>query len=313
MESDRASIAAYLKIIGRGAQGARALNAEQARELMGLVLDHRVTDLEIGAFAVAMRVKGETLDELRGFLAAAQERCRAIQADRPVVLLPSYNGARKLPNLTPLLALRLAREGTAVLVHGTPVDASRVTTAQLFLAMGLSVVKDADEVPQAWARQEPAYLPIDALSPPLARLLAVRNTIGIRNSGHTVAKMLLPVRGARALRVVNHTHPEFGTLMAEFARHEHADMLLLRGTEGEPVADPRRTPKLEVVLGGEPQPALSQPLQDGTLTELPPLPASREIEPTVTYTRAALAGEAPMPAPIERQVQAILQALARIA
>jgi anthranilate phosphoribosyltransferase len=41
-------------------------------------------------------------------------------------VLPSYNGARKLPVLTPLLALLLAREGLPVLIHGTATESSRV-------------------------------------------------------------------------------------------------------------------------------------------------------------------------------------------
>lgn len=58
------SIATYIKEIGRGKEGARALTQEQAHDLMSQVLDGRVTDLEIGAFAIAMRIKGETTDEL---------------------------------------------------------------------------------------------------------------------------------------------------------------------------------------------------------------------------------------------------------
>ena len=38
-------------------------------------------------------------------------------------MLPSYNGARKLPNLTALLALLLAQQGIQVLVHGVDDDA----------------------------------------------------------------------------------------------------------------------------------------------------------------------------------------------
>jgi anthranilate phosphoribosyltransferase len=54
----------YIKEIGRGKDGARALNREQAADLFGQVLDGAVTDLEIGAFCIAMRVKGETPEEM---------------------------------------------------------------------------------------------------------------------------------------------------------------------------------------------------------------------------------------------------------
>jgi anthranilate phosphoribosyltransferase len=41
---------------------------EQAADLLGQVLRRKVTDLEIGAFCLAMRIKGETPEEMAGFL-----------------------------------------------------------------------------------------------------------------------------------------------------------------------------------------------------------------------------------------------------
>ena len=112
-------IAHYIKEIGRGKEGARSLDEPQAHDLMTQLLDGRLSDLEVGAFALAMRIKGETVTELAGFHRATQAFCRPLAASlrpaSPVVLLPSYNGARKLPNLTPLLALLLAQEGVPVL------------------------------------------------------------------------------------------------------------------------------------------------------------------------------------------------------
>jgi hypothetical protein len=58
-------IANYIKEIGRGKDGARALSREQATDLWGQLLDGSVTDLEVGAFCLAMRIKGETLDEIK--------------------------------------------------------------------------------------------------------------------------------------------------------------------------------------------------------------------------------------------------------
>ncbi|MEW6707880.1 MAG: DNA-binding protein YbiB [Pseudomonadota bacterium] len=307
------SIAQYIKEIGRGSEGARSLTAEQAYDLMSQVLDGRVTDLEIGAFAIGMRIKGETVDELTGFLEAVHERCMTLPSERPVVLLPSYNGARRLPNLTALLALRLAQQGAQVLVHGPGHDRARVSTAEIFHDLGLPLARSAHEVLQAWQRHEPAFMRTDVLCPPLARLLDVRWVVGLRNSGHTVAKMLNPCRGARALRVVNHTHPEFGELMAAFALQAHADMLLLRGTEGEPVADPRRAPRLQVVLAGQPRPELSAAAQEGVLTELPVLPRENDAATTALYIQSVLSGEKPMPAPLEQQAGTVLRALAVMA
>ncbi|UUX97633.1 DNA-binding protein YbiB [Aquabacterium sp. J223] len=306
------SIAHHIREIGRGAAGARSLDREQALDLMRQVLDRQVTDLEIGAFALAMRVKGESLDELIGFLDATHERCAPLpEAGAPVVLLPSYNGARRLPNLTPLLALRLAQEGLKVVVHGPLQDPARVTTADVFHSLGLAIARQVEEAEQAWSRQEPAFVRTDLMCPPLAALLDVRRVVGVRNSGHTVAKMLKPLAG-RALRVVNHTHPEFGELMRQYAAATHADMLLLRGTEGEPVADPRRQPRMDVVIGGLRREDLSLAPQEGVLAELPVLPRQHDATTTALYIQSVLSGEKPAPGPLEQQVQAIVAAVRAI-
>lgn len=60
-------IGKYIKEIGRGKDGARALTREQACDLWGQLLDGTVTDLEVGAFCLAMRIKGETPDEMATF------------------------------------------------------------------------------------------------------------------------------------------------------------------------------------------------------------------------------------------------------
>jgi anthranilate phosphoribosyltransferase len=307
------SIAPYIKVIGRGKDGARPLSAEQAHDLMSQVLDGQVTDLEVGAFCLAMRIKGEEVAELDGFVRATLSRCLPIpSAPSGVVILPSYNGARKLPNLTPLLALQLARQGVAVLVHGPRHDPTRVTTAQVFDALGLPAANDANEVQTAWQAGRPAFMDIATLCPPLAKLLDVRWTIGLRNPGHTVAKLLDPItpdQGPRTMRVVNHTHPEYAISLKAYLQHAHANALLMRGTEGEPVADPRRQPRFDVYIRGEHHEALSRAPIDGVLTELPELPNGFDAQTTARFIEAILSGKQPLPASIAAQVSCLRQSL----
>ncbi len=303
------SIAPYIKEIGRGKEGARSLGQPEAYDLMSQVLDGRVTDLEVGAFAMAMRIKGESTEELCGFIDAVQERCLPVHPAVPAVVLPSYNGARKLPNLTALLALLLAQDGTPVLVHGPAHDPGRVTTGDIFHDLGLPIARDSLDITHAWARREPVFIATEALCPPLARLLDVRWVIGLRNPGHTVAKLLDPTRGGAALRVVNYTHPEYGIALAAFLQQNKANAMLLRGTEGEPVADPRRLPKLELFLHGQSRPDLSVAAQEGVLTELPVLPRSFDAATTALYIQSVVSGEKPAPMPLSRQVDCIVNAL----
>lgn len=317
-------IAAYIKVIGRGKDGARPLTREQAHELMSQVLDGQVTDLEVGAFCLAMRIKGETPDELIGFLQATTERCidlRPALAHAPagVVLLPSYNGSRKLPNLTPLLAWSLARRGVRVLVHGPSEDPTRVTTAQVFRAAAWPQVRDAEGLAACWQAGQPAFIDIADLCAPMARLLAVRWTVGLRNPGHTIVKLLDPFAMTApvapdtpvvpTLRVINHTHPEYGESLAGFIQQSQADALLMRGTEGEPVADARRQPRFDVFLGGQRQDTLSRAPLEGALVTLPELPEGREADVTAQWIDVARQDPARVPASIEAQADCLALAL----
>lgn len=306
------SIASYIKVIGRGKDGARSLNAEQAHELFSAVLDKTASDLQIGAFLLAMRIKAETNDELLGFVQAAQERCLPIDLSGgkcPAVVLPSYNGARKLPNFTALLAALLAREGVPVLVHGPIKDPGRVTSAEVFTAMGLPLANSAADVHAAWATKQPAFMPIEVLSPAIDTLLKVRWEIGLRGPGHTVVKLMTPCTGGRSLRVVSYTHPEYGKGNAEYLQHAGVDGLLLRGTEGEPVADPRRQPKLDVFLAGQARDDLSVAPQEGVLATLPELPEGYAADTTARFIETILRGEQAAPAPLLKQLDCILKTL----
>lgn len=307
------SIAPYLREIGRGKDGARALSRAQATDLMAQLLDGQLSDLEKGGFALAMRIKGETPEELAGFMDAVQPRTLALQAPRPAVVLPSYNGARKLPNLTPLLAALLAREGVPVLVHGFAEDPARVTSAQIFQALGWPLATDAAQAQAAWQQGLPVFMPLDLLHPSLAGLLRLRQVLGLRNPGHTLAKLLPALPGA--LRVVNHTHPEYADSLSQFLALTEATALLMRGTEGEPVADARRLTALKCFVAGRLDEALSVPAQTGPLSQLPSLPAAIDAPSTADAIQAMLAGRLPVPEPLLQQRQCLLalrQALASV-
>lgn len=294
-------ISQYLKEIGRGKQGARSLSREQAADLFGQVLDGAVTDLEVGAFCIAMRIKGETAQEMCGFLDATAARTNAVPASaRPLVVLPSYNGARKLPVLTPLLALLLARGGRPVLIHGTATETARVSVEPVLQALGI--------VPLAVVRAikpgEAVFVATESLCPGLKRLLDARRVIGLRNSSHSLVKLMNPCAGP-AVIVGSYTHREYGESMAAVFEAMGSTALLLRGTEGEVVADARRLPQMDGFLRG--QRVTLQQGQKGTLTSLPELPREIDAQSTATYIRDVLEGRKPVPESLALQVEHILR------
>lgn len=296
----------YIKEIGRGPRGAKPLTREQAADLFGQVLDGTVSDLEIGAFCLAMRIKSETPEELAGFVDATQARLALFAASsRPLVVLPSYNGARKLPVLTPLLALLLAREGLPVLLHGMCTEARRVLASEVLQALDVAALTE----PQVIEPGHVAHIDTGNLHPGMARLLAARQVIGLRNPGHSVAKLINPCAGP-ALVVTSYTHPEYlDRLCATFGLLQ-AHALLSRGLEGEVAADPRRWPRYDGFVQGQHQ--LLEEQQAGTVNEVQGLPTEIDAISTAHYTRQVLQGHLPVPLGLQRQVEHILHLVTQI-
>lgn len=299
-------ISQYIKEIGRGSRGAKPLDRAQACDLFAQVLDGRVSDLEVGAFCLAMRIKGETPEEMAGFLDATQARLARFPAtERPLIVLPSYNGARRLPVLTPLLALLLAREGLPVLVHGAATESSRVLSSSVLAALDVQPLAAVRPI----AGGEAVFAPTELLCAGLKRLLDVRRVVGLRNPAHSVVKLMQPGLG-RAVIVASYTHPEYAQSMAATFELIGATALLSRGLEGESVADPRRTAQVDGFVSGR-RIAL-QEQQPGTLAEVPGLPQETDVASTADYTRRVLSGAVAPPEAIRRQVAQIID-IARLA
>ncbi|CAL60653.1 putative anthranilate phosphoribosyltransferase [Herminiimonas arsenicoxydans] len=299
----------FIKEIGRGVKGARSLSRDDANQLYAAMLDGRVSDLEMGGIMLAMRIKGESVDEIAGFIDAAEasfDQLPAPHGDYAPIVIPSYNGARQMPNLLPLLALLLAREGAPVFIHGVTRDPGRVTSAEILKELGYPVSHNAQQVAEQFARRAPVLMPIEDLAPRMSRLLAMRRILGVRNSTHTLVKIMQPF-ATPALRLTSYTHPEYLAMLTSYfttaAPAERGDAFLMRGTEGETVANAKRAQQISWMHDGECTILVQK--QEPT-DDLPPLPAERDAVTTARWIEAALRGEEPVPTSILEQVEQCL-------
>ena len=296
----------YIRELGRGSEGARDLLLDEARQLYGAMLDGGVPELELGAIAIALRLKGESVDEMVGFLDALNERHYAMQFPQGrlrTVVIPSYNGARKGVNLTPLLVLLLKRCGIPVLVHGLIEGYGRVTSAQVFREFGLMPCSSISQGQQMLDESGFAFVPLSAISPGLNNLLLLRSRLGLRNSAHSLVKMLDPFKG-RGMLLAAATHPDYLEMMREVLGVVGAYCLLFRGTEGEPYANPKRRPRIEYLHDGS-HDILFEAEHD-SLKMLPNLPESCDAKTTADWIRKVMAGEIALPSPIANQLACCL-------
>lgn len=300
-----------IKEIGRGKNHARDLDRETAFQLYQKMLAGEVGELELGGILIALRIKGEAEEEMLGFYQAMQQQVMRLQAPqgRPMpVVLPSYNGARKEANLTPLLALLLTRVGLPVVVHGVLDDSTRVTSAETFQALSLPWSPDAAHAQRRLDNGETVFIPVSALSAPLDLQLGLRWRMGVRNSAHTLAKLATPFGEQDVLRIASVSHPEYVGRVASFFRQIGARGLLMHGTEGEAYANPQRCPQIHYIVNGEQQVLLERPEQDPT----PELPAAKDAETTARWTERCLAGDVAIPLAIQRQIACCLLAAGEV-
>ncbi len=308
------SIQSYIREIGRGRDGAKALTREQAADLMGMILDDKVSELQLGAFCLAMRIKGETEQEMAGFLDAAQARLNyftAPPANNPAIVIPSYNGARRLPVLTPLLGILLAREGFAVLMHGSTTELTRVPSQDVLKELGFAKAVSTCELKPG----ELVFADTNLISPQLQRLLDVRSTIGLRNSAHSMVKLLQPVKHLtltlnltqdhqpKAFLITSYTHPEYATSMRKTLELMRGNAVLMRGCEGEAVADARRAPAYAVIRNGEL--AFERESEKGSVAPTELFSGELSAKSIAAYTSKMLSGLIPIPKPILDQIAII--------
>lgn len=311
-----------IKEIGRGKNHARDLDFDTARGLYTRMLDGEVPDLELGGILIALRIKGEGEAEMLGFYEAMQQQTMRLTppvAQPMPIVIPTYNGARKQANLTPLLAILLRKLGFPVVVHGVSEDPTRVVSETIFTLLGIEPVRHAGQAQARLEGRQPVYIPVGALCPPLEKQLALRWKMGVRNSAHTLAKLATPFEPAAALRLSSVSHPEYVPRVGKFFAAIGGRGLLMHGTEGEVYANPLRCPQINLIDAQGERVLYARQNETANVA----LPQAKDAETTARWIERCVAGVEPVPESIKIEMACCLvatgecdtleRALARIA
>ncbi|MBT0726998.1 DNA-binding protein YbiB [Rosenbergiella australiborealis] len=298
-----------IKEIGRGKLHARHLDQDNATFLYRAILADEVDDLSLGAILIALRIKGEGEEELLGFYRALEAFLPQWAGLTHTLIIPSYNGARRQANVTPLLALLLKKLGVKVFLHGIHHDLTRVTTAEILAAMGIFPAQDHQQAYQQIVDNGFTFMTIDKLCPPLAKQLDLRWHLGLRNSAHTLAKLISPFTADSGVRLTSVSHPEYLPKVTQFFLDIQAKALVSNGCEGEVYLNPLRPSAIQYVDN-----------EKNTITEIvsrglpaqTPLAENKEIATTVTWTQDVLDQKCPVPLPLREQIIGCLVACGRM-
>ena len=224
--------AQYVRIVGKGKNGARSLCYDEAYQAFSMILKNEVLDVQLGAFLMLLRVKEESVDELAGFVQATRDQLSFKKLDVDLDW-SSYAGKRKHYPWFILAALTLAKHGYNIVMHGASGHTmNRVYTEQVLTYLGYPICQNDAEVEQQLLQQHFAYIPLEVISPILADLIALRNVMGLRSPIHTLARLINPFNAKATLQAI--FHPAYrGSHQQAALRLGYKNSAVIKGEGGE--------------------------------------------------------------------------------
>ena len=186
-----------MQALGRGETLRRDLTREEAKDALDRILAGTVSPAQAGAFFIAQRVKGESRDEIRGFVDAVRARWLT-----PIVtsqeglldLAVPYDGKERTAQLAPAVALVLAACGQPVLLHGTEGVPTKegVTPAAVLSELGVVTCLAPEAAARVLDKTGMAYCDARAFMPAWLELMSLRREFGLRTVLNTVEKLINP-------------------------------------------------------------------------------------------------------------------------
>jgi len=178
----------------------RSLERAEARAAMGAVMDGEATPAQLAAFLVALRMRGETVDELTGFAQAMRERVVRVQAPAGTIDVVGTGGDRSgTINVSTGAALVAAAAGVPVAKHGNRAITSRAGSADVLEALGVRADHDADSAAAALRELGFAFLFAPFFHPAMRHAGPTRRELGIRTAFNLLGPLTNPAGATRAV------------------------------------------------------------------------------------------------------------------
>ncbi len=267
------TLAPLVRALGRGPGRSRNLDRKEAREAMAAILDGSAAPEAVGALLMLMRYRGETGDEIAGFVDAMRARLSG-WSDLPVTLdWPSYASGRSRGLPLFLLAARLvAMAGQRVLIHGWNSHQNPNADVRAHLGeAGIAAATTHDGAAKALETNGIVYVPLEAMDAALLRVLKLRDELGLRSPVNTALRAMNPAAAPACVQGVFHP-PYRGLQQDSAALLGEKNLMVIKGGGGEF----ERHPAKQILVYG---------LEEGAIHE-------QTVEPLMEETRR-LADEDP--------------------
>ena len=188
---------AWIRQVSEG----RDLQAEEAADAMTSIMDGQATDAQIAALLMALRMKGETVEEITAF--ARVMRARAVTVSLPgddlLDLCGTGGDGTGSINVSTLASLVVASEGVKVAKHGNRSLSSRCGSADLLEALGVRLDAPSAVLARCLEEAGMCFLFAPSLHPAMAHAAGARREMGVRTLFNLLGPLTNPAHVTRQL------------------------------------------------------------------------------------------------------------------
>ncbi len=217
---------------------------------MGLILDGDADPVQVGALLLLLRFRGETPEEMAGFVEAARERIVMPAGQAPDLDWPSYADRHRQQPWFVLTALLLAENGVRVMMHGIEGFAEGYApTRPVLTALGVHPSPSLAAAQQAMERGNFAYIGLESFCPALDRLFLLRPLLGVRTVVNSMSRALNPLAAPCQMQGV--FHPPYRTAQQQVAMLlGQPRAMIFKGGGGEVLRNPLKPCRVAWVRSG---------------------------------------------------------------
>jgi anthranilate phosphoribosyltransferase len=199
--------------------GRQDLDPAQAAGVMKIIMEGRASQAQIGAFLLALHMKGETVDEIAAFARVMRDNAITVKPRTGRMLVDTCgtggDGARTF-NISTASAIVAAGAGCPVVKHGNRAMSSRCGSADVLAALGVNLAIDPEVQAGIVERVGIAFFFAPAYHPAMKHVLTARQEIGCRTVFNILGPLANPA-GAQA-QVLGVYHPALTGTIAEVLR-----------------------------------------------------------------------------------------------
>jgi len=175
------------------------LTAAEMRDVVGQIMDGGATDITKTALLVALRMKGETVDEITGAATAMRERVLPVDVDRDGLIDTCGTGGdgRGTFNVSTVAALVAAGAGVRVAKHGNRAVSSSCGSADVLTALGVNIDLSAQSMASVLDEVGISFLFAPKLHPAMASVAPIRRELGMRTIFNVLGPLTNPALARR--------------------------------------------------------------------------------------------------------------------